>query len=195
MGYNIVEGRLAVNPAEAPRVRTIFQRYLELGSLSALEREGVTGKRWSNKAGDQVGGGKMSRGALYYLLTSPTYRGITRHKDKRYADTHPAIIDEVLWDAVQAKLGEGNGSQPKSEKRGEGAWLEGVIFDDRGNAMVPVHTNKGSIRYRRPRSLSEARFRRARPCRSAGHPSPDPRARQAERSWPDRGRRRFVSRC
>lgn len=148
LGYDIVEGRLAVNAAEAPRVRRIFQRYLELGSLNALEREGVTGKRWSNKAGEQVGGGKMSRGALYYLLTSPTYRGITRHKDKRYADTHPAIIDEPLWDAVQGKLGEGNGSQPKSEKRGEGAWLEGMLFDDRGNPMVPVHTNKGAMRYR-----------------------------------------------
>lgn len=148
LGYDIVEGRLAVNPAEAPRVRQIFQRYLELGSINALEREGVTGKRWNNKAGDQVGGGNLSRGALYYLLTSPTYRGITRHKDKRYADTHPAIIDKPLWDAVRAKLGEGNGSQPKSEKRGEGAWLEGLLFDNRGNAMVPVHTNKGAMRYR-----------------------------------------------
>src|SRR3546814_4937297 len=45
---------------------------------------------------DMVGGGAMTRGAIYYLLTNPAYRGITRHKDKRYEDTHPAIVDQDL---------------------------------------------------------------------------------------------------
>ncbi len=148
LGYDIVEGRLAINADEAPSARRIFERYLALGSLHALEREGVQGKRWINKAGDMVGGGAMTRGAIYYLLTNPAYRGITRHKDKRYEDTHPAIVDQDLWDAVQAKLAEGNASQPKTEMRGEGARLEGLVFDDRNNPMVAVHTKRGSTRYR-----------------------------------------------
>lgn len=64
LGYDIVEGRLVVNPEEAARVRSIFERYLELGSLSALQREGVESKLWTNKAGEPAGGGRMSTGAI-----------------------------------------------------------------------------------------------------------------------------------
>jgi len=148
LGYDIVEGRLAVNEAEAVQVRQAFARYLELGSIQALVREGVASKRWINKAGQTVGGGKLSRGALHYLLTNPAYRGITRHHDKRYEDTHPAIVDQPTWDQVQARLDAANASQPKLEKRGEGAKLTGLVFDDRGNAMVPVHTKRGIKWYR-----------------------------------------------
>ena len=56
LGYDIVDGRLAVNEVEAVRVRRIFQRYLELGTLLDLVREGVEAKRWVNKAGQMVGG-------------------------------------------------------------------------------------------------------------------------------------------
>ena len=148
LGYDIMDGRLAVNANEALRVGRTFERYLELGRLNALEDEGVESKRWVNKAGVTVGGTPMTRGALYYLLTNPVYRGVTRHKDKHYEDTHPAIIDQALWDAVQAKLADGNGAQPTTELRGEGARLQGKVFDDRGNAMVPVHTKRGAARYR-----------------------------------------------
>ena len=148
LGYDIMDGRLAVNAEEAPRVKAIFKRYLELGSIHALEREGVASKRWVNKAGVAVGGGNLSRGALHYLLTNPAYRGITRHHDKRYEDTHPAIIDAELWDKVQAHLDSANASQPKTELRGEKAILDGLIFDDQGHAMVPVHTKRGVTRYR-----------------------------------------------
>lgn len=148
LGYDIVEGRLAVNPAEAPRVQAIFRRYLELGSLHALQQDGVKGKQWTNRAGVLVGGGDFSRGALHHLLTNPAYRGTTRHHEKRYENTHPAIIDADLWNEVQAKLEGAPAHQPGSELRGEKATLEGLVFDDQGNAMVPVHTKRGSTRYR-----------------------------------------------
>lgn len=37
--------------------------------------------------------------------------------------------------------------QPTSELRGESARLERKVFDDRGNPMVPVHTNRRGRRY------------------------------------------------
>jgi hypothetical protein len=148
LGFDIVDGRLAPNSAEAERVRTIFRRYLELGSINALERDGVRSKRWTNKAGVEVGGGLMTRGPLQYLLRNVAYRGVTRHKDKHYPDTHPAIVEEELWAAVQAKLDAAPVVQPKSELRGEGARLERKVFDDRGNPIVPVHTNRRGRRYR-----------------------------------------------
>jgi site-specific DNA recombinase len=148
LGYDIVDGRLAPNRSEAPRVQRIFERFLELGSLLRLELDGVPAKRWANKAGMMVGGGEMKHGALHYLLTNPAYRGITRHKDKRYENTHPAIIDESLWNAVQSKLRAGPASQPSTPLLSERAKLEGLVFDDRDHPMVPVHTKRGAKRYR-----------------------------------------------
>ena len=148
LGYDIVDGRLAVNPEEAPRVQTLFRRYLKLGSAKAVEREGVTSKRWVNRSGVEAGGGAMSRSAIHYLLRNPAYVGVTRHKEKRYEGTHPAIIDQDLWQAVQAKLDETIGKRPGSELRGEAAPLAGLVFDDRDNPMVAVHTKRGSKRYR-----------------------------------------------
>ena len=37
-------------------------------------------------------------------LTNPTYRGLIRHKDQCYPGLHPAIIEQDLWDRVQARL-------------------------------------------------------------------------------------------
>ncbi|WP_299541311.1 recombinase family protein [Phenylobacterium sp.] len=137
-----------MNPDEALRVTAVFERYLALGSIHALERSGVHGKSWVNRASNIVGGGNLSRGALHYLLTNPAYRGITRHHDKRYVGTHPAIVDAELWDKVQAKLADAPASQPKSALAGEPAVLQRRLFDDRGNAMVVVHTNRRGRRYR-----------------------------------------------
>ena len=146
LGYNVRDGRLAVNEEEAERVRAIFKRYLELGTLSLLVADGVASKRWTNKSGRVIGGGPMVRGPLHYLLTNISYRGVTRHKDKLYPDTHPAIVDEALWDAVQARLSSSNASQPCSPFVSEGAALRGKLHDDRGHPMHPVHTTKGALR-------------------------------------------------
>ena len=152
LGYDIKDGRLAVNLAEADRVRRIFSVYLELGSVRRLEEalraEGLEAKRWSTKSGAEAGGGFMGRGPLHYLLSNPVYRGVTRHKDKRYADTHPALVDEETWERVQARLGAANGRQPAAPRRGESALLDGLLFDARDNPMAAVHTTRGSKRYR-----------------------------------------------
>jgi site-specific DNA recombinase len=148
LGYDIVDGRLSLNPTEADRVRYAFTRYLELGCVQALEREKIAAKIWVNRKGMTCGGGVLGRGALYYLLRNVAYRGVTRHKDKLYEDTHPAIVDQRLWEAVQAQLAASNGRQPKGERRSEKAALAGKVFDDRGHAMVQVHTRRGATRYR-----------------------------------------------
>jgi len=148
LGYDIADGRLVVNAAEAERVRATFRRYLALGSTKRLEEEGVPSKTWLNRAGRPAGGGDMGRGALGWLLRNETYLGVTRHKDKRYPNTHPAIVDEALFAAVQAKLSSAPASRPSKPRSGEGALLAGKVWDDRGHPMDPVHTSKGGRFYR-----------------------------------------------
>jgi site-specific DNA recombinase len=152
LGYDGVERKLVVNPAEAETVRYIFGRYLELGSVVMLhpdlERRGVRSKRWITKAGKTVGGAVLSRGALYLLLSNPVYRGAIRHRDKLYPDCHPAIIDRAVWDAVQQRLAGNCADHATTPRIGADCPLAGRVFDDCGNPMGAVHVARRARRYR-----------------------------------------------
>lgn len=61
-------------------------------------------KRRVSRAGAVSGGSLFSRGQIHHLLTSPTYRGLTRHREKCFPGQNPAIVPEELWARVQEKL-------------------------------------------------------------------------------------------
>lgn len=67
LGYDIDSkgGRLVVNPQEAAQVRTLFELYLELGSmlpvLQEAERRGLTTKRWTTDDGHVRGGQPITK--------------------------------------------------------------------------------------------------------------------------------------
>ena len=88
-GYDLpAEGRraLLVNPDEAATVRLIFASYLELGSVSALERwlveQGIGTRQRTTGSGRRTGGTPFNRGALFYLLRNRTYLGMIVHGAK-----------------------------------------------------------------------------------------------------------------
>jgi site-specific DNA recombinase len=149
LGYDIGKRALVVNEPEAETVRFIFQRFLETGSVHALKIDldvnGVTSKLWTTARGVQRGGFAFSRGALYDLLGNSTYRGQVTHKGKVFAGQHDRIVDDELWDRVQALRNRG-AKRPK--RLASGAKLIGKAFDDRGNAMSPTSVHKGARRYR-----------------------------------------------
>ena len=151
LGYDGVDQKLQINEAEAKLVCGICSRYLQLGSVVKLTREladqGVRSKSWVTKKGEAIGGATFSRGAVYYLLSNPVYRGAIRHKKLLHWGSHPPIIDEATWDAVQAKLAVNGPGSPRSLKAGAGAFLKGVLFDDVDNAMQPIHANRRGRRY------------------------------------------------
>jgi site-specific DNA recombinase len=151
LGYDARGRRLVVNEAEAEIVRLIFERYLQLGCVrllgSELDLGDIRSKHRISETGRSVGGGPFSRGALYYLLRNRVYRGEAVHKGAAHPGEHAAIVDEHLWDAVQAKLSAGGNKQGRA--RGEsGALLMGLVFDDHGNRMSPSHTTRKAGRYR-----------------------------------------------
>src|ERR1700757_2514572 len=108
LGYDTRDWQITVNEPEAETVRTIFQRYLDLGSLNLLmadlrKREIVT-KRRTLKTGKTVGGIPFARGALAHLLRNRFYIGEVKFKGEILPGEQPAILDRDLFDAVQAKL-------------------------------------------------------------------------------------------
>src|SRR5207247_5863827 len=107
LGYAAVDKKIVVVPAEAESVRTIFARYLELGSIRALaedlDRRGIRSKpRLSN--GRTVGGGRFGVGALAYLLKNRFYIGEVVYRGEVHRSAHEPIVDSAPFEAVQAKL-------------------------------------------------------------------------------------------
>src|SRR5207253_1772849 len=76
------------------------------------------------------------------------YRGEIVHKGQSHPGEHTQIIDQPLWDAVQAQLA-GNAAQRSSGARTrQPSLLAGMLFDGDGNRMTPSHAIKNGTRYR-----------------------------------------------
>ena len=72
LGYRVESRKLVVDEAEAETVRLIFHRYLDLGSLPALQRDlherGITSRPRVLASGREIGGVAFTNGPLAYML-------------------------------------------------------------------------------------------------------------------------------
>ena len=152
LGYDVKDRKLVVNEAEAETVRGIFRRYLELGSVRALQEDlgatGVVSKRRTAADGSPYGGQRFSRGALYLMLKNRIYRGEIVHKGKASPGEHAAIVDEDLWRSVQGHLEENRLERREGDKALEPSLLTGILFDASSEPMTPTHAVKKGTRYR-----------------------------------------------
>ena len=151
LGYATRDRKIVVVAEEAERVRTIFRRYLELGSLNLLmadlRERGIVTKVRSLKTGRIIGGIPFTRGPLAHLLRNRFYIGEVAFKGEILAGEQPAILDRDLFDAVQAKLNQRRNNH-RAGRTTSGSPLIGRLYDDRGNRMTPSHVRKGGIKYR-----------------------------------------------
>ena len=151
LGYRVEDRKLIVEEEEAKLVRKIFERYLELGSIPALQRElrgeAVVTRERRLANGKIVGAVAPTNGALSYILKNRHYLGELNHHGRSWPAEHEPIVDVGLFDAVQARLAE-NLNRAANRKTKSGALLMGKISDDRGNPMSPSHAVKKGVRYR-----------------------------------------------
>src|SRR4051812_3097098 len=109
---------------------TIFQRYLELGSLNRLLED------------------LRARKLLTRVRTLSTGRTVgVVYKGEVCPGEQPAILDRDLFEAVQKKLAEQRTNHATGRAASE-SLLMGRIFDDRGNRMTPSFAGKAGKRYR-----------------------------------------------
>ena len=108
LGYDCVDGRLVANEGEAKLVRLIFEKYLELGSLKKvadfLNDNGYRTKAYTSRRGKTQGNRKFYLSAVKAILVNPLYIGKIRYKEEIYDGQQDAVIDEALWEQVQAAL-------------------------------------------------------------------------------------------
>ncbi|MBC7102824.1 MAG: recombinase family protein [Parvibaculum sp.] len=142
LGYEVRDRKLVINDAEAATVRMIFERFVEVGSATALARalaaEGVRTRR----------GRLVDKGFLYKLLNNRVYIGDVVHKGTAYPGEHEAIITRAFWDKVHGILRESPRMRAGRTRAATPALLKGLIFGPTGCAMTPTHTRRGDKLYR-----------------------------------------------
>ena len=142
LGYDVKERKLVVNGAEAATVRSIFQRFLRVGSMTkltvALRSEGMRTK----------GGKPVDKGYLYRILNNRVYIGEAVHKGIAYHGEHAAIVERPLWDRAHDIIQDSPRKRAMRTRAQTPALLKGLIFGPTGAAMTPAHTRKGGRLYR-----------------------------------------------
>jgi site-specific DNA recombinase len=151
LGYEMKDGKIAIVEEEAELVRSIFKRYLELGSVNELVRDlrerNIRTKAKRLSTGATRGGIPFGRGALYYLLGNHFYIGEVKYKNEILPGEQPLIMDRALFEAVRKKsLAQWSHRTVVRSKSDH--LLAGLLFDDAGHRMVPTHATKAGVRYR-----------------------------------------------
>src|SRR6202051_367245 len=151
LGYRVENRALHVVEEHAVFVRGLFRRYLEIGSVvrlkAILDHEDARLPFRTDGTGKTIGGGLISRGHLYKILSNPIYLGRLTHKGQAHEGLHDLIVDQETWDRVQRLLAE-HAQRTAGNCQSSDALLAGKLFDDRGNRMSPSHAAKGGRRWR-----------------------------------------------
>lgn len=129
-GYRLADHRLQPDPATAPVVLEIFQRYAEGETIRELAED-------LNKRGIRTRRGNLfTYSSFSRALRNRTYVGEFHYRDTVVQDVVPAIIPQELFDRVQFRL-EKNKRTPSATKAEERYLLTTKIFcGECGNLMV-----------------------------------------------------------
>ena len=151
LGYRSIGKKLIVVEEEAGQVRTIFRRYLALGSIGLLiedlHRSGVRPRARVGRDGGTINPTRFMVGPLAYLLKNRFYIGEVVYRGEVHPGEQQPIVEKELFEAVQAKL-KHRAVARKLRRSRSPSFLSGLLFDDRGYLMSPSHANKKGVRYR-----------------------------------------------
>ena len=152
LGYDVVDKRLVVNPAEAETVQTLFRLYLERGNVRLVKEEsdrlGLRTKARKPNNGKRQGSELFARGHIYKILTNPLYVGKMPHKGELYPGEHAAIIPHEIWEAVQRQLQHNAVERHRNNNASTQSLLTGLMVDEDGERLVPTYATKSDRRYR-----------------------------------------------
>lgn len=150
LGYDVKERRLVINDAEAELVRWVYRRFRDVRSLQKVAEEaresGYRNKAWTSLAGRHSPGKVLDKGAIHKILHNRTYLGHLKHHDSEFENTHPPIIDALLWQRTREVLAVNARTRANHSRANVTFLLKGLLFDLDGAALTPWHTTKRSGR-------------------------------------------------
>jgi DNA invertase Pin-like site-specific DNA recombinase len=95
-GYDVVDKKNVINSEESEVVREIFTKYAQgytvVSIASELKNRGIRTKK----------GKYITCANIYKMLFNMKYNGKTKHGEKIYTNIYPQIIDDQIWQRVQA---------------------------------------------------------------------------------------------
>ncbi len=154
LGYDVVNKKLIPNATEAAQVRELFEKYLELQSVTDLtayaERAGIFAKKWTTHKGKIAGGNPITKMSMHRILRDRVYIGqIETKATHTVADgEHDAILSEELFNRVQDALK--NNSNHKSPTYRSPNLLSGKLYNHNGIKFTNQRTcgkNKTNTHY------------------------------------------------
>jgi Recombinase/Resolvase, N terminal domain len=108
LGYRVEDRALHIVEDHAEIVRSLFRRYLESGSVvrlkQQLDAEAFRIPIRIDGAGRSTGGGVLSRGQIYKILSNAIYIGRIAHRGQVHEGQHSPIVPQELWDQAQQRL-------------------------------------------------------------------------------------------
>ena len=137
-GYKVIDKKLVPDREAADFVRRIFERYLELGSTSALafrlNRESQPGKLWTKD--------RLSR-----ILKNSIYAGLVAVQGEVHPGEHEAIVPRALFDKARGTL---LARRTVYERKHDPDYVLRSIIRcaECGYAIVPATTHKDGQKYR-----------------------------------------------
>ncbi len=149
LGYRLIERKLHVDEEEAAIVRLIFDRYLALGSVRALQRElrqrDIRTRVRTLATGKTIGGVHLTNGPLAHILSNRHFLGEINHRGQSRPGEHAAIVDAETFAKVQTRL---DGQRvARAARLNSSALLIGKLFNETGERLTPSYAIKQGVRY------------------------------------------------
>ena len=142
LGYDLRDGRLAINGTQAAVVRETFDVYLGTGSLTRTVEE-------LSRRGVAANGRPFDKPTVLRMLRNPLYAGLIRAGEGLVDAEHEAIMSRETWQRVQDQLSRNGTAGYQGERENQGALLKGLLYcGNCGCRMSPTYAVKGSRRYR-----------------------------------------------
>ncbi len=155
LGYDPKDRELLVNDKEAKIVQLIYQKFLEVESITetvrAINQLGYKTKTWESRTGRLNQGKPFNKNLIRYILQNPIYAGKIAHKDKLYQGKHSPIIEPEVWEKAQALFTQRESCVVKPTTRVSNApMLKGLLYCGCCDVkMTPTYcAKKNGIRYR-----------------------------------------------
>lgn len=143
LGYDVINKKLIINPAEAEQVRQLFGKYLELQSVNDLtlwaEGNGIRAKTWTTAKGVQRGGKPITPNSMHKILRDRIYIGMIENKVSNNVahGEHEAIVSPDVFQRVQDALVAN--SNNTSHRRRSPNLLSRKLYNDKGVRFANQH--------------------------------------------------------
>lgn len=142
-GYDVKDGRLVPNPVEAPALRMIFETFSEKKSLAGVRDKllalGIPPKRINYHSETPRRIQEWNKTKIAYILQNRVYLGELNYDGIRVPETHDPLVDERLFNLVQATVAQGV-RKPKPSVDYDYFLAGKAICGDCGCRMTPKST-------------------------------------------------------